>query len=205
MEAELKEKIRVIRTWVGTGSINIFGLPFSGKDTHGTELASFLEGPLIGGGDIIRASQHEDLKQHISTGALAPTDQYLAMVLPFLNQDKLKDKPIVLSSVGRWIGEEKSIIEACDRSNHPIRAVIYLKIPESEVFNRWRINKRERHDDASEKILSRRLDEFADKTLPVIETYRDKNLLIEIDATPSIPMVTAIIIDELFKKATENR
>ena len=29
----MEEKITVIKQWLGTGSINVFGLPFSGKDT----------------------------------------------------------------------------------------------------------------------------------------------------------------------------
>lgn len=202
MENELKAKIETIKGWLGSGSVNIFGLPFSGKDTHGTELSSFLEGPLIGGGDIIRASEHHELKAHISTGALAPTDQYLAMVLPYLQQEEFVGKPLVLSSVGRWSGEEGAILEACDRSGHPIKVVFYLKVPEDEVKKRWQENKRERHDDASEHILEKRFDEFRSKTLPVIDTYRNKGLLVEVDATPSIPLVTAAIIDTLYEKAT---
>jgi len=202
MEQELKQKITKIKLWLGNGSINIFGLPFSGKDTHGSELASFLEGPLVGGGDIIRASKHDELQNHVATGKLAPTDQYLAMVLPYLSQDDFNGKPLVLSSVGRWSGEDQSVYNACEKSNHPIKAVIYLEIPEIEVKNRWRKNKRERHDDASEEILDVRLDEFSEKTLPVINFYKDRNLLMIVDATPAIPLVTAHIIDRLYELAT---
>jgi adenylate kinase len=201
MEQELRQKIIIIKNWLGTGSINIFGLPFSGKDTHGNELASFLEGPLIGGGDIIRASKHAELQDHIASGKLAPTDQYLAMVLPYLSQEEFNGKPLVLSSVGRWSGEDKSVHDACEQSNHPIKAVIYLRVPETEIKDRWRNNKRERHDDASEDILNIRLSEFREKTLPVIDFYRSKQLLLEVDATPSIPLVTAHIIDRLHELA----
>jgi adenylate kinase len=206
MEQELKYKIATIKQWLGSGSINIFGLPFSGKDTHGAELSSFLEGPLIGGGDILRnstkAPQH--VLDAIHEGNLAPTEEYKRIVLPYLEQTIYDGKPLVLSSVGRWIGEEQSVLEACEQAGHPIKAVIYLTIPEEEVYRRWKDNKRERHDDASEQILDRRLKEFSEKTPPVLKQYEHKKLLISIDATPAIPLVTAAIIERLFERAQKD-
>ena len=38
----MEAKIAKIKTWLGTGSINIFGLPMSGKDTQGIKLAEAL-------------------------------------------------------------------------------------------------------------------------------------------------------------------
>lgn len=204
MEDELKTKIATIKNWLGSGSINIFGQPFSGKDTHGKELASFLEGPLIGGGDILRGgpTTPKHVLEEINKGNLAPTEEYKQIVLPYLQQSAYDNLPLILSSVGRWLGEEVSVLEACEQSGHPVKAVVYLKIPKQEVKNRWKSNQRERHDDASEHILEKRLSEFHDKTLPVIKTYKDKDLLLEIDATPSIPLVTNKIIEELYLKAT---
>lgn len=205
MEKEIKQKIHTIKSWLGSGSINIFGLPFSGKDTHGSELASFLEGPIIGGGDILRSgTTPQHVLDEINKGNLAPTEEYKSIVLPFLKQEKYEGLPLVLSSVGRWEGEEVSVIEACRESNHDIKAVVHLKIPEKEAKRRWTENKRDRHDDSSEEIFDRRLKEFRTKTLPVITAYDKMDLLIEIDATPSIPEVTAVIIDRLYKMASSN-
>lgn len=200
MEEELKQKIQAIKKWLGSGSINIFGLPFSGKDTHGSEIASFLDGPIIGGGDILRsgATTPQHVLDAINQGNLAPTEEYKSIVLPFLKQEKYEGLPLILSSVGRWEGEEISVIDACKESNHDIKAVLYLNIPEKEARRRWSENKRDRHDDANEEIFDRRLKEFRTKTLPVIKAYDDLGLLIELNATPSIPEVTARIIDNLY-------
>lgn len=200
MENEIKQKLISIKKWLGSGSINIFGLPFSGKDTHGSEIASFLEGPIIGGGDILRSgTTPKHVLDEINKGNLAPTEEYKSIVLPFLKQEKYEGLPLVLSSVGRWEGEEISVIEACNESGHEIKAVIHLHIPEKEAKRRWSENKRDRHDDANEEIFDRRLKEFRTKTIPVIRAYEKADLLIEIDATPSIPQVTAAIIDALFE------
>ena len=38
----MDQKITLIKNWIGTGSINVFGLPFSGKDTVGVRLAEMI-------------------------------------------------------------------------------------------------------------------------------------------------------------------
>jgi len=193
-------KIKNIKKWLGSGSINIFGLPFSGKDTHGNELAVMLDGPLIGGGDILRSElvpQH--VTEAINNGNLAPTDDYKEIVLPYLAQEKYSSKPLVLSSVGRWIGEERSVLEATESAGHPIKCVVYLHITNDEVWKRWKNNTRQRHDDNAEHILEKRFSEFEKKTIPVITEYRKLGLILEIDGAPAKSVVTAEIIDQLYK------
>src|ERR1700676_246985 len=110
-----------IARWLQSGSINIFGLPFSGKDTHGTTLAKLFDAAFISGGDILRSSNLSQIKEHIAEGHLAPTDEYLAVVLPFFSRPELNGKPLVLSSVGRWHGEEPNVVQAAAASDHPIK------------------------------------------------------------------------------------
>lgn len=200
-EASYEFKVDLIKEWIGTGTVNIFGRPFSGKDTHGAELAKMLGCPLIGGGEILRSHTDESIKSHIATGALAPTDEYLRIVLPFLAQDKYAKTPLILSSVGRWQGEEKSVIEAAKESGHSIMAAIYLDVSENTAKDRWLASERERHDDKTEDILLKRMDEFHDKTVPVLETYEKLGLLITIDGNPTIEEVRMEIIDALFERA----
>lgn len=201
--SDLDASIEVITRWLGTGSINIFGLPFSGKDTHGKELSKFFNAPLIGGGDIIRSELGpQALKDHIADGSLAPSGDYLALVLPYLSQDMFTNHPLILSSVGRWHGEEESIMQAAAASGHPIKAVLYLNVSNEEAHRRWQLAERGRADDATEHILENRFTEFQQKTLPVIEFYREQGLLIEIDGMPPERTVTHDIIEQLYKAAT---
>ncbi len=192
-------KIACIESWLGTGAINIFGRPFSGKDTHGGELAKILGCPLIGGGEILRAHSDQKIKNTIATGALAPSDEYLKIVLPFLSQEKYAQTPLILSSVGRWDGEQEAVIEAAHQSGHEIKAAIYLDVSETTAKQRWQSSERERHDDKNEDILQRRMREFEDKTLPVLKTYEGLNLLITIDGDPTIDDVSKNIIVALFE------
>ena len=198
-----------LRTWLGSGSINIFGKPFSGKDTQGRFLAELFGGELMGGGDILRNSA-DRIPQHVTdlirAGKLAPTEDYVNIVLPYLHQDAFKGKPLILSSVGRWHGEEEGVIEATEASGHPLKAVIYLDLEDEDVEKRWSMlhhtNDREiRHDDTLE-VLDVRLKEYEEKTIPVIEYYREKGLLIDIDGTKSPKEVQTAILEALANRAS---
>lgn len=201
-------RIAAIRAWLGTGSINIFGRPFAGKDTHGRELVALFDGVLLGGGDILRNSVvPEHVKNLIRAGKLAPTEDYVNIVLPYLSKEEFADKPLILSSVGRWHGEEEGVLKAAEESGHPVKAVIYLDISEAGVRTRWQAQNHvgergERHDDA-EEILETRLEEYREKTLPVIEYYRDAGMLIEIDSSLEKHVVLTMIIDALYDLAMQ--
>lgn len=195
-------KTEYIKKWLGSGSINIFGLPFSGKDTHGKEIATMLGAPLIGGGDILRSKKvPQHVTDAINKGHMAPTEDYKEIVLPYLAQEIYDGKPLVLSSVGRWLGEEKSVMEAAEAAGHPVMCVILLNITNDVVWERWKANKRQRHDDNAEHILEKRFSEFEEKTLPVIEEYRKMGLLIEIDGVPAKDKVTEDIVIRLYELA----
>lgn len=197
------EKINTIKKWLGSGSINIFGRPFAGKDTQGQRLAMLLDGTLIGGGEILRSdTRTKHIKKAMHTGMLIPSREYVKIVLPNLSHTDLASRPIILSSVGRWIGEESSVIKVTQASGHPIMAVIDLAIDEDVARLRWQLarpigDRGRRHDDAGE-ILEIRLREFKNKTEPVLEVYRKLGLVIEVDGSQTTEEVAQIIIEKLY-------
>src|SRR6185295_7251483 len=144
MKVTQTQKVKKITDWLGTGSINIFGWPFSGKDTQGRKLGQLFKASLIGGGEILRS--REDTPSHVlqkvNQGDLAPTDEYLKIVTPYLGKKEFDGRPLVLSSVGRWHGEETSIMTAAKAANHPIKAVIYLVLDQATAFKRAQTSKK---------------------------------------------------------------
>ncbi len=206
------EQINRIKTWLKAGSINIFGRPFAGKDTQGRILADMFGAPLLGGGDILRNSVIPERSQKaLKKGLLIPTDEYLDIVLPYLSQAEFKGKPLVLSSVGRWHGEENGVIAATERSGHPLKVVFYLEISEADVRGRRAKSQEERslgdrgnrRDDAPE-IFETRLKEFREKTLPVIEHYEPTGLLVRIDGNRPGIEVTAQILEALLARCDKS-
>ena len=198
--------IEIITQWLGTGAINIFGLPFAGKDTHGHRLAELSGASIMGGGDILRNSViPPHVKEIMHTGALIPTEDYIRIVLPYLSREEFAGRPLVLSSVGRWHGEEPGVIEAAAAANHPLKAVLFLSVSEAVAHERFVASREdetrgERADDA-EHILATRFTEFRDKTLPVIESYREKGMLIEVDGNPPKDEVHQTILRGLLRLA----
>jgi len=202
-----QKPLSTIKQWLDSGSINIFGLPFAGKDTHGATLSHLFDAPLLGGGDILRNSViPPELKKDLDAGLLFPPDKYLEIVTPYLSKSEFQNRPLILSSVGRWIGEEEGILRATKASNHPIKAVIYLHLSEEVVYKRYEKSQEKgdragRADDARH-ILATRIEEFNTKTLPVIEIYRQRGLLIEVNSDAEKHEVIENILARLFLKAT---
>lgn len=204
----MEDKITTIKQWLGTGSINIFGLPFSGKDTIGVRLAELLGAKFLSSGLILRAAESEDkdLLRDMSAGLLASQDKFKGIVLPYLSRQDLADFPLVLSSVGRWSGEEFDVIQAAHDGGHRIKAVILLNVSETEVKNRWEASKTlqdrgERTDDHDERVLDTRIEEFITKTMPVIETYRKRELLVPVSANTDKESVFNNVISALYDMA----
>ena len=200
-------QLAIIKQWLGSGSINIFGPQYAGKDTQGEMLVKvFGAAPLIGGGDILRGSiVPEHVKNIMNQGQLIPTKDYIEIVLPYLAQPDFNGKPLILSAVGRWHGEEQGVLDVTTKANHPLKAVIYMTLNKEIIWQRWEAYKGLRHggtrQDESKEALEMRLKEFSVKTLPVVEFYRDMGILIEVDGSGSKEKVFADIIDGLGKFA----
>ena len=202
----MENKIILIKNWLGTGSINIFGLPMSGKDTQGLKLAELLGAEFLSSGIIIRAKEAEVHKGYSNSGALIPTDIFYEWVLPYFSRPELATKPLILSSVGRWSGEEDAVMESAKNSNHEIKAVILLNISEADVESRFEAAKTlgdrgERRDDKDIETFRNRLNEFRTKTLPVLQHYKTLNLLVNVNGDQSRDAVFNEIVDKLYEKA----
>lgn len=200
------EAIDTIRTWLGNGSINVFGRPFAGKDTQGRKLADVFDGALLGGGEILRGSTippHVDAA--LRRGELIPSDDYISIVLPYLSKPEFANRPLILSSVGRWAGEETGVMGALTAANHPLKAVVYLELEENVVQERWLAlenhdDRGGRYDDTAD-ILAVRLGEFRDKTLPVLQAYSEQGLLERINAEGTPDEIYQRIIERLLMRA----
>ena len=203
-------KISAIKDWLGTGSINIFGLPMSGKDTQGIKLAEALGAKFLSSGMIIRAMEKETNQNYSEHGALIPTNVFYEWVLPYFERRDLFRYPLVLSSIGRWHGEEEQVLSIAAGAGHEIKAVIVLNISEADVearFNTAKVlnDRGDRADDKDLTIFKTRLQEFREKTLPVLQHYRTLNLLINVNGDQSRNAVFNEIVEKLYQKASQSR
>lgn len=201
--------LNFVRQWLGTGSLNLFGLPFAGKDTQAYRLSNLLEAPPpISGGDILR--KRSDLSSHVreimDRGELIPIEEYLATVTPYLGQESFVGHPLILSSVGRYKGEEEGVMKALKSAGHPLRAVIWIEVDEEIIRQRHAESTHEtrgmRADDSLETLETRLL-EYEVKTKPVLDFYAERGLLLAIDGNGSLDEVTRRILASLHDYAVE--
>lgn len=200
----LNKKLEKIKSWLGTGSLNIFGLPMSGKDTVGMRLAEDLQAKFLSSGIIIRAYEAEQNEDMTGSGKLIPTNTFYDIILPYFSREELRNDSLVLSSVGRWSGEEDKIMEAAKAGGHEIKAVVMLDLTEEEVKNRFEAAKElndrgERADDANIEVFETRLAEFREKTMPVLNHYDELKMLVKVPASGSRDEVYTNVIDRLIE------
>jgi len=198
------EKWQAITQWLGSGSINVFGRPLAGKDTQAAALAERLNGPQLSGGDILRKAAAPDVLAEIDKGLLLTQKRYLEIVTPYLQKEEYDNRPLILSSVGRWDGEQQTILQVTKDSGHPTRVVVYLELSEDQSRERLDHIKQDGHGSRGQRAddhhaaLDVRLQEFANKTEPVMQYYDQIGLLVRVDASKPADVVTAEIRDALY-------
>lgn len=197
----MDEKLAAIKDWLGTGSINLFGLPMSGKDTVGVRLAEALGARFLSSGMIIRQVEAERGVHWTDQGKLAPMDAFLRIILPYFEREDLSESALILSSVGRWSGEENEVMSVAARAGHEIKAAVLLNVSEKDVRERREAvelfggRDGQRADDANVEIFETRIREFREKTVPVLEHYSAMGKLVTVEADVSR--------DEVFERVVE--
>lgn len=178
----------------------------SGKDTQGIKLAEALNAKFLSSGIIIRAMEAQTQNSYSNAGNLIPTNLFYEWVLPYFERRDLFKYPLILSSIGRWQGEEEQVMSVAAGSGHEIKAVIILNISEASVEERFRNvqflqDRGNREDDKDISIFRNRLQEFRTKTIPVLKHYKTLGLLIEVNGNQTREAVFAEIINKLYQKS----
>lgn len=204
-------QIQQIRAWLGIGSINIFGLPMSGKDTVGVQLAEKLGAKFLSSGMIVRAMEQATGQDLTGGGKLIASNVFYDWVLPYFEREELWKYPLVLSSIGRWSGEEDEVMTVAKNSGHTIRAAVELQLSDTDVVERWEAAKLLgdrglRADDADPQVFQTRINEYHTKTLPVLKHYQELGLLVSVSANGTREQVLANTIEALanFAARTSN-
>ena len=178
----------------------------SGKDTVGVRLAEAVGGKFLSSGLIIRANEGLTRQHYTEKGELTPTDVFFDWVLPYFDKPELKDYPLILSSIGRWAGEEDTVMERAAASGHPIKVAAIMNVSEADVMERWQKaaslkDRGTRYDDEKPEVFQKRLEEFRTKTAPVLLHYRVMGLLVDVNADAERDAVFANLINKLYEYA----
>jgi adenylate kinase len=158
--------------------IILIGIQGAGKSTQGNLLSKELGLAYLSTGHIFRDLAKEKtpegryIKETINAGFLIPDDKTLEIVSEYLHR-KEYEKGYILDGFPRTLGQVKSFENGIDK-------VIYLKVSDKEAL--WRLSGRDdNREDETLKAIRKRIELFHEVTSPVIEHYKEKKVLVEIN------------------------
>lgn len=180
----------------------LVGPPGAGKGTQAEFLCAHYGIPHISTGDIFRANLSAgtalgvEAKGYMDRGDLVPDSVTNSMVESRLNESDL-DHGFLLDGFPRNAAQAAVLKEILKRINAPLDSVLELQIDEEEIVTR--LASRNRDDDNAD-VVRHRLKVYRDQTAPIIDFYRNENLLIAINASGSIADITERAIAALSPK-----
>ncbi|GAB4219045.1 MAG: hypothetical protein Fur009_3210 [Candidatus Microgenomates bacterium] len=181
----------------------LIGIQGSGKSTQGNLLSKQLGIPYLSTGHIFRqlAKEKTKLGQYIklviNSGLLVPDDKTIEIVNSYLKRPEYK-KGYILDGFPRTLNQAKKFVNNVDK-------VIYLDIPEKEAIYRLVYRNSDGRDDETIPAIKKRIDAFKKFTIPVLDFYKNKKKLVEIDGTQSIEEVNQQILKNLGKQLIKNK
>lgn len=169
--------------------------PGAGKGTQASILSEDYDIPHIETGEIIRNAIEEgtpagqEAQQYVDAGKLVPDDVVVKMIGERLEKPDCTDG-FILDGFPRTVPQAESLEDLLDEMGLELDHVLHLEVDDEELKSR--LLDRGRDDDTPEAI-EQRLNEYKEKTYPLIDYYEEEDLLVKIDGQQPIEDVTESI------------
>jgi adenylate kinase len=180
--------------------------PGAGKGTQGQQLAARFRVRHIAAGDLLRAEAQAgsrlglEIAAHQARGDLVPDQIVLDVLTPVVVEAAARGG-YILDGFPRTLPQATAAAELGARLGVTLHAVVYLYAPEEVLTRRLlaRASQDGRADDTAD-VIRHRLQVFAEMTGPLIAYYKERGILVAVDADQPPESVTAEIqtrLDEL--------
>lgn len=156
-------------------NIVFMGMPGSGKGTQAAKLADKYSLVHISSGDLLRKEMEEDtpfgkeIRRHMEEGILFPDELVNSVLL-----GKVPSCDYILDGYPRKLSQVEVI--------KSVNLVLYLALSEKETVARV-LNRNEDREDDTEDAIMVRIAAFKKKTQPVIDYYKERGILHEVDGS----------------------
>ncbi|MEK9178309.1 MAG: nucleoside monophosphate kinase [Patescibacteria group bacterium] len=178
--------------------IILIGIQGAGKSTQGNLLSEKIGVPYLSTGHIFREIAKEKtvlgrkVKEIMTAGFLQPDDLTVQVVESYLKKPEY-EKGYIIDGFPRTLDQVRMF------KNH-VDKVIYLDISDEEALRRLQF---QNHDgsrpDATSEAIRKRIELFHQVTKPVINYYREKGMLLDINGERSIEEIHKEILEKLGK------
>jgi adenylate kinase len=174
----------------------IMGPPGAGKGTQAKRIAEHYRIPAISTGDIFRAMKHADTPLARQVRAIMESGGYVSdEITNEIVKDRLAQSDcaagFLLDGYPRTLQQVRTLDDDLAETDGPLDAVISLLADIDEVVAR--LLKRAEIDgrsDDNEETVRVRLQVYAEQTEPLLEVYRQRGLLVEVDGLGPIDEVS---------------
>ena len=179
------------------------GPPGAGKGTQARFVADHFGVPAISTGDIFRANVSQgtplgiEAKRYMDAGEYVPDEVTNRMVRNRI--DEADAAPgFLLDGYPRTLAQVTELDGMIEFTGHRLDAVVVLTVDSEELVQRLlqRAVTDGRADD-TEDVIRRRQEVYLEQTAPLIEVYRERGILVEVDGMGEVDDVTARIFAAL--------
>ena len=181
----------------------IVGPPGAGKGTQAVRIAESFGIPAISTGDIFRANVAGETDLGLKVKAILDAGDYVPDSLTNeLISERLAEadaeQGFLLDGYPRTVQQVEFLDEFLAGRGEALAAVVQLVADRDEIVERLRRRALDQgRSDDTEEAIRHRQDVYLRETAPLIETYRDRGLLVEVDGLGTIDEVASRIDDAL--------
>ena len=181
----------------------MMGPPGAGKGTQATFVAEHFGIPAISTGDIFRANVAEgtplgiDAKRYMDAGEYVPDEITNKMVRNRIDEPDA-EPGFLLDGYPRTLAQVEELDGMVRFTGHRLDAAVVLTVDNEEIVQRLlqRAEVEGRADD-TEEVIRRRQEVYREQTEPLIEVYRERGILVEVDGIGEVDEVTKRIFEAL--------
>jgi adenylate kinase len=183
----------------------LLGPPGAGKGTQAQRLVAKYGLVQLSTGDMLRdavkagTALGRQVKDIMAGGGLCPDEVVVGIVEERIQQPDAR-KGFILDGFPRTVPQAAALDRFLSEKDLLLDAVIELRVDEEALVKRienriaeMKARGEALRDDDNPEVLRQRLDAYRRQTAPLINYYRDKNLLRTVNGMAPIPEVTAAI------------